>query len=75
MEIVETVGYDKRHGGPWDRGVCDSYYHRGYTPHYYTGDTSISPRVELAEMTAAEITAYSAGYAWNESFGDKKDWG
>jgi hypothetical protein len=75
MEIVKTAGYDKRHGGPWDRGVSDSYYHRGYTPHYYTGDTSISPRVELAEMTSDEITAYAAGYAWNESFGDKKDWG
>jgi hypothetical protein len=71
---MEAVEYDKRHGGPWDRGTADSYYHRGYTPHYYTGDTSISPRVELAEMTAEEITAYSAGYAWNENFGDKKDW-
>ena len=71
---MEAVEYDKRHGGPFDRGTADSYYHRGYTPHYYTGDTSISPRVELAEMTAEEITAYSAGYAWNENFGDKKDW-
>jgi len=66
--------FDKRHGGPFDRGVADSYYHRGYSPHYYTGETSISPRVELAEMTDAEITAYQAGYWWNEQFGDKKEW-
>jgi hypothetical protein len=26
-------------------------------------------------MTAAEITAYTAGFNDNESFGDKKDWG
>jgi len=69
------VEYDKRHGGAFDRGTCDSYYQRGFNPHYYTGGTSISPRVELAEMTAAEITAYTAGYEWNERFGDKKDWG
>jgi uncharacterized protein YhjY with autotransporter beta-barrel domain len=74
METVGTVGYDKRHGGPWDRGTADSYYHREYTPHYYVGDTGSSPRIELAEMTAEEITAYTAGYEWNESFGDKKDW-
>ena len=68
------MNYDKRHGGPFDRGTADSYYHRGYTPHYYVGDTGSSPRIELAEMSAAEITAYSAGYEWNEKFGDKKDW-
>jgi hypothetical protein len=31
--------------------------------------------VTLAEMTAEEITAYTAGYNYNERFGDKKDWG
>jgi hypothetical protein len=29
----------------------------------------------MAEMTAEEITAYTAGFNDNESFGDKKDWG
>jgi hypothetical protein len=29
----------------------------------------------MAQMTAAEITAYTAGFNDNESFGDKKDWG
>ena len=66
--------YDKRHGGPWDRGTADSYYGRGYNPHYYLGATSFTPRIELAEMSAAEITAYTAGYEWNEKNGDKKSW-
>lgn len=67
--------FDKRHGGPFDRGVADSYYHRGYIPHYYVGGTSISPRVGVSEMTLEEVAAYNAGYWWNEQFGDKKDWG
>jgi len=29
----------------------------------------------MADMTAAEITAYTAGFNDNEQFGDKKDWG
>jgi hypothetical protein len=62
--------YDERHGGPWDRGSADSHYGRGFNPHYYAGAT----RVELASMTAEEITAYSAGYEWNEQFGDRKIW-
>jgi hypothetical protein len=67
--------YDQRHGGPFDRGAADSYYNRGYHPHYFQGDTYSSEMVTLAEMTAEEITAYTAGYNYNERFGDKKDWG
>ncbi len=67
--------YDQRHGGPFDRGAADSYYHRGYHPHYFQGDTFSSEMVTLGEMTAEEITAYTAGYNYNERFGDKKDWG
>ena len=67
--------YDQRHGGPYDRGSADSYYHRPFNPHYYVEGTGTSPRVELADMTAAEITAYTAGYNHNEQFGSKKDWG
>ena len=67
--------YDQRHGGPWDRGAADSYYHRDYNPHYFRGDTYNSDRVDLADMTAEEITAYSAGYRYNELIGNKKDWG
>jgi hypothetical protein len=67
--------YDERHGGPYDRGAADSWYQRGFNPHYYVGDTYSTPRVELAQMTAAEITAYTAGYRYNESSGNFKDWG
>ena len=66
--------YDQRHGGPFDRGAADSYYGRGYNPHFYEGDTQMSPRVELDNMTAEDIVAYTAGYRYNEKHGDKKDW-
>ena len=66
--------YDQRHGGPFDRGSADSWYNRSFDPHYYKGDTHSSTRVGLAEMTAEEIVAYTAGYHWNEKFGGKKDW-
>jgi hypothetical protein len=71
----QDVGYDQRHGGPYDRGSADSYYGRLFDPHYYVEGTGTSPRVELGDMTAEEITAYTAGYNYNERFGDKKDWG
>jgi hypothetical protein len=71
----QDVGYDQRHGGPYDRGSADSYYGRLFDPHYYVEGTGTSPRVELGDMTAEEITAYTAGYNYNERFGDKKCWG
>jgi hypothetical protein len=66
--------YDKRHGGPYDRGAADSYYGRGFNPHYYKGATYSSEKVESADMTAEEIEAYTAGYDDNEDSGDKKRW-
>ena len=73
--IATKTQYDQRHGGPYDRGSADSYYGRGYHPHYYVEGTSTSPRVEMKDMTAQEIVAYTAGFNDNEQFGDKKDWG
>ena len=66
--------YDQRHGGPFDRGSADSYYGRSYSPHCYVGATATSTRVELAAMTVEDIVAYTAGYNWNEQWGDKKNW-
>ena len=66
--------YDPRHGGPYDRGSADSYYGRSFNPHYYVGATKSSPLVAMKHMTAAEITAYTAGYRDNEQLGDKKIW-
>lgn len=74
IDYEATKRYDQRHGGAFDRGSADSYYGRSYNPHYYVGATATSARVELADMTAEEITAYTAGYNWNEQWGDKKNW-
>jgi hypothetical protein len=67
--------YNGRHGGPWDRGSADSYYQRGYDPHYYKGGSYSSEKVELAQMTLQEVSEYSMGYSHNEKSGNKKDWG
>jgi hypothetical protein len=72
--IREHIEIDARHGGPYDRGRADSYYRRGYNPHYYQGATGSSPRVTLKDMTADEIVAYTAGYNDNEDDGDHKEW-
>ena len=66
---------DERHGGPYDRGTADSYYGRGYNPHYFVGDSYNSPRVEKASMTEFEIEEYSAGYKDNEEACNFKDHG
>lgn len=73
-ERTQSGYYDERHGGPYDRGTADSYYGREYCPHYFVGDTYTTPRIDLAQMTAQEIVAYTAGYRNNEANGDKKEW-
>ena len=75
MIEVNGVKYDDRHGGPFDRGTCDSYYQRGENPHYYVGATHSSLCIEESDMTDDEIKAYRAGYWYNEMNGDFKDWG
>ena len=67
--------YDDRHGGPYDRGGADSYYRRGFKPHYYSGASMQSEEIPEALMTPAEITAYTKGYNDNEEAGEFKDWG
>jgi len=67
--------YDKRHGGPYDRGSADSYYGRPFNPHYFVGATYMTPEIKLADMTAEEIVEYTAGYRDNEEAGHFKDWG
>jgi len=67
--------YDERHGGPYDRGSADYWYHRPFDPHYFVEGSYTSDKVELADMTPAEITAYTAGYRDAEERGDQKDWG
>jgi hypothetical protein len=69
------IKYDARHGGPYDRGGADYYYWRGFDPHYYTGNSITSERVEKDQMTSAELEAYTAGYEAAMAMGDRKDWG
>jgi len=73
--VEGTKTYDTRHGGPYDRGSADSYYHRPRKPHYYVGSTGSSTEVTEELMSNDEIEAYNAGYDYNEETGDKKDWG
>ena len=73
-EPIQTGYYNERHGGPYDRGQADSYYGREYSPHYFVGATYDSPKIELAQMSADDIVAYTAGYRDNEANGNKKDW-
>ena len=65
---------DKRHGGAWDRGSADSYYHRPRRPHMYVAGTSTSPEITEDLMSDDDIEAYHAGYDYNEHHGDKKSW-
>jgi len=37
-------------------------------------DTHKSPRIDMDQMTPAELAAYTAGYRDNEANGDKKEW-
>ena len=60
--IAEQTAYSTRHGGPFDRGSADAWYGRDFDPHYWPQGTYNGQRVEMAQMTAQEITAYTAGY-------------
>ena len=58
-----------QHGSLFDRGSADSYYGRPQHPHHrIDGD-------EVVVTDAESVQEYLAGYAWNEQYGDKKDWG
>lgn len=66
-----TPTYDKRHGGPYDRGGADAYYQRPFQPHYFVGATYSTARIPQECMTEEEIAAYTAGY---KDCDDVKDW-
>lgn len=67
--------FDKRHGGPWDRGAADNFYGRPFNPHYFKESTNPLLRVSKNHMSPDELDAYKNGWEWNESIGNKKDWG
>lgn len=66
------VERNRRHGGPYDRGSADSYYHRNRQPHYYKGNTYTSERVD--NLTEEEIAEYNLGYDENEAANDHKNY-
>ena len=66
---------NKRHGGPYDRGSADSYYQRGFRPHYFVGDTYNSEEIGQDRMTLQECEEYARGYRDNQASGNFKDWG
>ena len=72
MKIDAT--YDRRHGGPYDRGGADFHYGRGFQPHYYIGDAPKHIRIERAGMSLEELHAYEAGYLDARADGDLKEW-
>ena len=76
MKMVKYNGkeYDNRHGGPFDRGAADSYYHRPPKPHFYSGGTGTSTLVPEYGMSKEAIADYYAGYYWNEENDFKKEW-
>lgn len=61
-----------RHGGPYDRGSADAYYRRKYDPHYYTGATYSSTRVDGSNMTTEELMEYEAGWDDTHAKGNYK---
>ena len=66
------IGEYIRHGGAYDRGSADAWYGRPVEPHYFTGDTYQSTKVEKNGMNEEEIAAYMAGY--NETPWGQKEW-
>ena len=53
---------NQAHGSPFDRGSADSFYRRQAQAHYMINGA----RIEKADMTAAQIAEYEAGYDSNE---------
>ena len=73
-EHTQSGYYDERHGGPYDRGMADSYYGRQRQPHYFVGDSYKTLRVGYKDMTPDEVEAYHAGFDDNEADGDRKEY-
>jgi len=66
--------YAVNHGDPFDRGSADSYYGRIRNPHRGGVGGDSGPRVESNEMSLQEIADYGAGYNYNESTGERKQY-
>jgi hypothetical protein len=65
--------YSMKHGGPYDRGSADCYYRRDFDPHYWTDGTGGGQRIKIEKGTP-EYEAYDAGWKYQVSCGDFKEW-
>jgi hypothetical protein len=74
MTKITSITHNARHGGAFDRGSADSYYRRAYRPHMFVKGTHTSEEITEENMTPADIASYRAGYDYNESLGDHKEW-
>lgn len=61
-----------RNGGAYDRGSADAWYGREFQPHYFTGATYQSTKIEEVDMSKEELAAYTAGY--KETPFAQKEW-
>ena len=61
-----------RNGGAYDRGSADSWYGREFQPHYFTGPSYQSTKIEEVDMSKEELAAYTAGY--KETPFAQKEW-
>lgn len=76
FEIVEEVDLSDRgrHGGPFDRGGADSYYGRGFDPHWWPMGTGRGLKIDLKEGEPG-YDEYVAGFEENQEARNFKDWG
>ena len=72
MKDYSNIPAFSRHGGAYDRGAADAFYGRPYAPHYFTGATYFSTKIEKADMNAQQRAAYTQGYADNAD--NRKEW-
>lgn len=67
LEIYRPQFDRFKHGGLFDRGSADAYYHRDASPHWYPEGTGHGERIE--KLTDEEIQEYLAGYEYQKSTG------
>lgn len=62
------------HGGPYDRGAADKWYHRARVPHIWPDGTGKGTQILEKDMTDDQIAAYHKGYNDQDANGGQKEW-
>jgi len=68
------MSIQRNHGSPYDRGSADSYYQRGFGPHWYPEGTGNGERIQEEDMSPDQIAEYTIGFEENEQAKNFKDW-